>query len=128
MLMGEPTRWAADQSEDAYAEGISSGSFVEVTRAAPGWFRGQPVAVEVSTFDKYVAWDGSATRRLGVHLEETRRLEVLLLASGCAATSSGGCFICKAVDARGFECVEHRHVLTMSNCGQPASPRWLIHE
>ena len=126
--MGEPTLWACREGADAFAEGISTGTFVEVTGAAPGWFRGQPVAIEVCTFDKYVAWAGSATRRLGVHLEETRRLEALLHASGCAATSAGGCFICKAVDARGFECVERRHVLTMSNFGRPASPRWLIHE
>lgn len=126
--MGEPTRWTSSDGGDTYADAIKQGKFVEVTGTAPVWFRGQPVAIEVKTFDKYVAWDGSASRRTGLHLDEAARLESLLHASGCAAISTGGCFICKAVDAHGFDCIERRHVLSMSNFGRPSTPRWLIHD
>jgi len=127
MQMAEPTRWDAPHP-GKYADRVRDGTFVDVSGMAPGWFRGQAVAVEATIFDRFVSWDGDATRRHSLHLKETRRLEALLHASGCAAISAGGCFICKAVDARGFDCIESRHVLTMSNLGSPAAPRWLIHE
>lgn len=61
-------------------------------------------------------------------LDEAHRLEQLLEARACAAISTGGCFVCKAIDSEGYAREAQRHVLTMSNLGQRTVPIWLIHE
>ncbi len=127
MQMQEPDRWTQ-------LPGINVGSrihdehCVDVSQRAPRWFCGRPVIVEARIYDRFVAWSSEASRRLNVHLDEEHRLERLLQASGCAAVSSGGCFICRAVDSQGYGANEERQILTMSNVGQAAAPRWLIHE
>lgn len=127
MQMQEPDRWTQ-------LPGINVGSriddehCVDVSQRVPRWLCGRPVIVEARIYDRFVAWSSEASRRLNVPLDEEHRLECLLQASGCAAVSSGGCFICRAVDSQGYGANEGRQILTMSNVGQAAAPLWLIHE
>jgi hypothetical protein len=127
MQMHEPSQWAAARSSQSAAP-AQDGGCIDVTRRAPRFFCGRPVEIESRTFERFVAWTSEASRRLRVHLDEDQRLERMLQSSGCAAVSTGGCFICRAVDSHGFEAREQRHILTMSNIGLPAAPRWLIYE
>lgn len=127
-MMRELCFCACSPATDDYDLRLHRGDYIDVSGQAPSWFRGQAVAVEAMTYERYVAWGSAATRRHGQHQEEGPRLEALLNASGCAAVSAGGCFICRAVDTQGADGREQRHLLTMTNFGKAASPRWLIHE
>jgi len=127
MRMNEPSRWQAPGAADVFTKMVAAGQAIELTHLAPKWLSGSPVAVETVTYDRLVAWDGDALRRHGVLLEEAHRLEHLFDACGTAACGAGGCFICKAVDARGYDCRCERHVLTMTNYGELNAPVWLIH-
>ncbi|MBC5767446.1 hypothetical protein [Ramlibacter albus] len=128
MRMNEPGRWPHGTPERLaeYEELMRSGLAVDVTHKAPKWFSG-PVAIEASCYDRLVAWHAEAQRRLRLHLDEAQRLVHMLDASGIAITSTGGCFICKAVDAAGRDVQPERHVLTLTNYGGPSQPAWLIH-
>lgn len=127
MRMNEPSRWQLPGATNVFATMVATGQAIELTHLAPKWMSGSPVAVETSTYDRLVAWDGEAQRKHGVLLEEAHRLEHLFDVCGTAACGSGGCFICKAVDAQGFDGRCERHVLTMTNYGEPNQPVWLIH-
>jgi hypothetical protein len=127
MQVQEPEHWAR-QPGDQLGTGIHEEHCVDVSHRAPRWFCGRPVIVEARTYERFVAWSSEASRRLHVHLNDEHRLERLLQSSGCVAVSSGGCFICRAVDSQGYGADEERQILTMSNVGQAAAPRWLIHE
>ncbi len=128
MRMNEPTGWpVASQERRAEFEALlKSGRAIEVTHRAPKWFSG-PVAIDTSTYDRFVSWDGEAQRRLLLHLDEALRLAHLLEACGIAIGSTGGCFICKAVDATSRCEHPQREVLTLTNYGAPTEPAWLIH-
>lgn len=127
MRMNEPSRWQAPGAADVFNKMVATGQAIELTHRAPKWLSSSPVAVEAVTYDRFIAWDGEAQRRHGVLLEETNRLEHLFEACGTAACGAGGCFICKAVDAHGYDGRLERHVLTMTNYGAPNEPIWLIH-
>jgi len=127
MRMNEPSRWQVPGAADVFTKMLATGQAVELTHLAPKWLSGRPVAVETATYDRLVAWDGEALRRHGFLLEEANRLEHLFDACGPAAYGAGGCFICKAVDARGYDGRCERHVLTMTNYGELNAPVWLIH-
>lgn len=128
MRMNEPSPWALAGADGAkaFAEILATGQAIEVSHMAPKWLSG-PVAIETEVFDRFVAWDTEALRRNSVHLEDGARLERMFDACGCAAYAAGGCFICKAVDARGYDGKQQRHVLSMSNFGRASEPKWLIH-
>lgn len=127
MRMNEPSRWQLPGTTDVFATMVATGQAIELTHRAPKWLSGSPVAVETATYDRLVAWDGEAQRKHGILLEEANRLEHLLDVCGTAACGAGGCFICKAVAARGYDGRLERHVLTMTNYGELARPVWLIH-
>ena len=127
MRMNEPSRWHAPDAIHAFTNMLAKGEAIELTHLAPKWLSGSPVAIESGTYDRFVAWDSEAQRRHGVLLEEANRLEHLFDVCGTAAYGAGGCFICKAVDARGFDGRCGRHVLTMTNYGAATEPAWLIH-
>lgn len=127
MRMNEPSGWASDiDGATAFRELLSKGQAVEVTHLAPKWLTG-PVAIENEVYDRFVSWDTDALRRHCIALDDSARLEHLFEVCGCAAYGAGGCFICKAVDARGYAGRPERHVLTMTNYGRPTEPIWLIH-
>lgn len=127
MRMNDPARWQLPGASQVFTKMLAMGEAIEVTHLAPKWLSSSPVAIEAGTYDRFVAWDGEAQRRHGELLEEANRLEHLFDACGTAACGAGGCFICKAVDARGYESRCTRHVLTMTNYGAPSEPIWLIH-
>jgi hypothetical protein len=129
--MLEPAAWnleSPQQRRAQYEAMISEGRALDVSHRAPGCFRKQQIAIETRTFDRFVAWGGASRRHYGMDLDEGERLASLLDASACAAISTGGCFICRAIDSEGSDRNAQRHVLTMSNMGQPTAPIWLIHE
>lgn len=128
MRMNEPSRWtptAQGTAAATFAEILSTGQAIEVTRSAPKW--AGPVAIETEVYDRFVGWDSDAQRRHLMHLDEAARLAHVFEAGGCVAYGAGGCFICKAVDSKGYLAQKKRHVLTMTNYGRPAEPLWLIH-
>lgn len=127
MQMNEPSHWQLGGGADVFTEMVASGQAIELTHLAPKWLGGCPLATESVTYDRLIAWDGEAQRRHRVLLEESNRLEHLFESCGCAAYGAGGCFVCKAVDARGYDGRLQRHVLTMTNYGVAAKPMWLIH-
>lgn len=128
MKMNEPLNWSSSLSRLAdFNLRIARGRAVEVTHRAPRFFGGRPIAIEADTFDRFVAWDGEALRHHSILLEEDCRLQLLLEASGNAAFGDGGCFVSKAVDARGSECRTTSRVFTMTNFGGVKDPAWLIH-
>lgn len=127
MRMNDPSHWRLPGGAQVVAAMVASGHAIELTRHAPQWLGGRPVAVETGTYDRLVAWDTEAQRRHGVRLEEVNRLEQLFADCGIAAYGGGGCFISKAVDAQGLEARFERHVLTMTNYGATNEPIWLIH-
>lgn len=127
MRMNEPSRWQLPGAADVFTNMLATGQAIELTHLAPKWLSRSPVAIEASTYDRFVAWDAEAQRRLGILLEEPNRLEHLFDVCATAAFGAGGCFICKAVDARGYDGRCDRHVLTMTNYGRPNEPLWLIH-
>lgn len=129
MKMNEPSRWEHVEAT-GHAEFdrlISTAQAVEVGHRAPKWLAHARVAIDVDVFDRFVEWDTEALRRHMIALDERTRLEHVFDACGCAAFGAGGCFICKAVDARGYSRQAQRHVLTITNYGRPTSPLWLIH-
>ncbi|TWO71418.1 hypothetical protein FN976_10900 [Caenimonas sedimenti] len=128
MKMNEPNRWstAAAMTCEAFDQLLKSGQAVEVSHRAPKWFGGR-VAIEVTTFDRFVAWDSATVRRLGEHLDETDRLQGLLEASAYACFGAGGCFVCRGVDSHGYNCRSQRHVMSVTNLGPIGSPQWLLH-
>lgn len=128
MRMNEPSRWSRCGTDDTntFEQILAKGQAIEVSHLAPKWLSG-PVAIETEVYDRFVAWDTQALRRNSVHLDELARLEHVFEACGCAAYGAGGCFICKAVDAKGYDGKQQRHVLSMSNFGRPSAPKWLIH-
>lgn len=128
MRMNEPTRWQVPGGAAIVSNMVASGQAVELTHRAPKWLCGRLLAVDVQTFDRFVAWDAEAQRRHGILFEESHRLEHLFEACGIAAYGAGGCFICRAVDARALAGRSERHVLTMTNYGEPDDPVWLIHQ
>lgn len=127
MQMNEPSRWQTPGAVHVFTNMVVTGQAIELTHLAPKWLCRRPVAVEAVTYDRFVAWDAAAQRRHGILLEEANRLEHLFDACGTAAFGAGGCFICKAVDAQGYAGRCERHVLTVTNYGEPGEPLWLIH-
>ncbi len=127
MRMNEPSRWQMPGGPLVFSGMVADGNAVALTNAAPKWMWGRPVAVEAGMYDRFVAWDAEALRKHGLHLEEAARLEHLFEACGTAAFGAGGCFICKAVDARGYHSLCVRQVLMMTNYGRSSEPFWLIH-
>ena len=77
-------------------------------------------------YDRFVCWDIAATRRLGLSLPEWERLDSLLAASSIAAFGAGGVFVCRAIDSRGHDGQQVRHILAVNNVGEPGQPKWLI--
>lgn len=128
MKMNEPSGWPHNELDGAatFMKLLSDGHAVEVTQL-PKWMAGCKVAIDNDIHDRFVAWGTDALRRHNLALDECARLEHMLDACGCAAYGAGGCFICKAVDARGYSIRPDRHVLTMTNFGKPTEPVWLIH-
>lgn len=126
MRMNEPSRWSGLDAATTYASILSTGQAIEVSNLAPKWLGGQ-VAIETEVYDRFVAWDSEALRRNSVHLDEVARLEHVFDACGCAACATGGCFICKAVDAQAYDGKRQRHILSMANFGRSGDPKWLIH-
>ena len=127
MRMNEPSRWNMPGGADVVAQMVANGHAIELTHLAPKWLCGRPVAVETVTYDRVVGWGAQAQRRHGVLLEESNRLEHLFSRCGAAACGAGGCFICTAVDALGYDGRAARHVLTMTNYAGATEPVWLIH-
>lgn len=127
MNMNDPGAWGSGGGLAIYAQLLATGQAVELTGSAPIWMGNRPLSIEHDIYDRLVGWDTEAIRRIGIHLDEAARLEHLLDACGTAAWGMGGCFICKAVDARGYTTRKERHVLTMTNYGRATEPQWLIH-
>lgn len=127
MRMNEPLRWNGIAGPAEFSRMVGKGQAVDVTRRAPRWFEGQPVAIETDIYDRYVAWDGDAQRRHCVALDEDHRLEVLLGASGYAAFGAGGCFVCRAADAQDHSGRAVANVFSMTNYGRASAPLWVIH-
>jgi len=128
MRMNEPLRWNGGLGGPvAFANTVGNGQAVDVTRRAPRWFEGHPVAIETEVYDRYVAWDGDAQRRHCIALDEAHRLEVLLDASGYAAFGAGGCFVCRAADAQALHFRTASQVFSMTNYAQGSTPFWMIH-
>lgn len=129
MQMNEPSRWSAARPGAAaatFAAILATSQAIEVTGSAPNWLRGS-IAIDTDVYDRFVGWDAEALRRHHIHLDEAARLEHVFQVCGSAAYGAGGCFICKAVDSRGYGAQHARQVLTMTNYGRPAEPLWLIH-
>lgn len=128
MRMNEPSAWPVDAQarREQFDSMLDTGKVIEVTHRASKWFSG-PVAIETTTYDRFVAWEGEAQRRHLMHLDETQRLGQLLESCGIAISSAGGCFVCKAVDACGRDARPQRQVLTLSNYGLATAPAWLVH-
>lgn len=127
MRMNESGRWQHGAGSNFFGEILAKGLAVEVGHRASRWLSARRVAIETEIHDRFVAWDAQALRRHGVHYDETHRLEHLFDACGCTAFGSGGCFICRSVDARGYDSHPGRHVLSMTNFGNVTEPLWLIH-
>lgn len=129
MQLNEPLRWTASgEGVQTFETMVRRGGAVEVSHRAPKWLAGSPVAVETSVYDRYVCWDGQATRNHCVHLDEGDRMSTLLESCCYAAIGNGGCFVCKAIDADGGDLRTRSRVLTITNYGQASRPAWLIHE
>lgn len=106
---------------------VDTGEAVSVSTAARQHFGcSVTVAIEASVYDRFVCWDSAATRRLGLNLTEWERLNNLLASCWIAAIGAGGIFVCRAIDSRGQDGQQVRHVLAVSNVGEPGQPKWLI--
>lgn len=105
---------------------VDTGEAVSVSTAARQHFGAVAVAIEASVYDRFVCWDSAATRRLGLSLTEWGRLDNLLVASCTAAFGAGGVFVCRAIDSRGHDGQQVRHILAVNNVGEPGQPKWLI--
>ena len=127
MRINEPSRWQHGAGATVFGEILAKGLAVEVGHRAPKWLGNQRVAIETDVHDRFVAWDAQALRRHGAHYDETHRLEHLFEACACTAFGAGGCFVCRAVDARDYDGLRGRHVLSMTNYGSVTEPLWLIH-
>lgn len=127
MNMNDPGTWGNAGGVAMYAQLLATGQAVDMTGSTPKWMGNCPLSIEHDTYDRFVGWDTEAIRRLGLHLDEAARLEHLQDACGTAAWGMGGCFICKAVNARGYVLHKQRHVLSLTNYGRPTEPPWLIH-
>jgi hypothetical protein len=85
------------------------------------------MAIEVRTYERFVEWNALAMRRLGIHLETQVRLDALIEASAYACCDPrGGCFVCKAVDAKGYDARPSREVFELRNLGTEKHPSWVI--
>jgi len=105
----------------------AANSFVDISYAAAHHGIGR-IAIEARTYERFVEWNSSAMRRLGVHLDPQARLDALLGSCRHAACSrQGGCFVCRAVDACGQGTRPRRHVFELTNRGTKYQPAWLIH-
>jgi len=129
MKMTNPAAWAHLGGPPAYPfeDMVDNGEAVSVSTAARQHFGcSVTVAIEASAYDRFVCWDSAATRRLGLTLTEWERLDNLLAASCIAAFGAGGIFVCRAIDSRGLDGQQVRHVLAVNNVGEPGQPKWLI--
>jgi len=130
MKMHEPALWREQtHSTEAFHWLVAQGDAVDVSRAAADKFGRSRVAITAAVYDRFVAWDGAATRRHGLMLDEAPRLNSLLEGAALVASWDGGCFVCRAVDGgTGGHPRPQRVVLTLSRYGNRSSPAWLIHE
>lgn len=90
MRMNESSCWQLPRAADAFNKTVATGRAIELTHLAPKWLCDRPIAVESSTYDRLVAWDGEALRRHGVLLEKANRLEHLFDTCGTAACRADG--------------------------------------
>ena len=110
-----------------FAARVAKGDVIDVSPFAARIFGSKCVGVDATTYERFVEWSNAAMRRFGVHLDQRHRLETLLDAGCYAALESGGSsFVCRAVDAMGFDGREQRHVLSLRRVGSTASSAWLI--
>lgn len=126
MRMHDPASWEGLGGAAALAKLVADGKAVELAVTAK-WMDAKAFAIDAQAFDRFVVWDGEATRRHLVHLDEADRLVSLIEASATAAFGMGGCFVCRAVDARGYRAQPERHLLTITNYGSRTEPPWLVH-
>ena len=106
---------------------VARGEVVDVSPFAARIFGCKRVGIDATTHERFVEWGNAAMRRFGVHLDQRHRLETLLEAGCYAALESGGSsFVCRAVDAVGFDGREQRHVLSLRRVGSSPTSPWLI--
>lgn len=110
------------------ASSLSSDAVFDVSDVASRLLGGRRVCIDATTHERFVEWSSSATRRVGIHLDQKDRLMRLLQACRYAGTDpTGSCFVCRAVDSQGVDEAERRHLFTLKNVGSLNKPAWLIH-
>lgn len=110
-----------------FASLVACGKLVDVSSFAARIFGGKQVGIDATTHERFVEWSNAAMRRHGVHLDQRHRLMSLLESSCYAAMEPGGSsFICRAVDAYGFDSREQRHIFSLKDLGVGSKPAWRI--
>ena len=110
-----------------FATQVERGEVIDVSPFAARIFGSTRVGIDAPTYERFVEWGNAAMRRFGIQLDQRHRLETLLDAGCYAALESGGSsFVCRAVDATGFDGRQQRHVLSLRRVGSAASSAWLI--
>lgn len=113
--------------EPDFAARVAQGEVIDVSPFAARIFGSKRVGIDTTTYERFVEWSNAAMRRFGVHLDQRHRLETLLDTCCYAALEScGSSFVCRAVDATGFDWRAQRHVLSLRSVGSAASSAWLI--
>jgi len=115
-------RWLPETHEQIIADAKA----IDVSLSAARHGLGR-MAIEASTYERFVDWSNAAMRRMGIHLDPRERLEAIIRASTYACFDpQGGCFVCKAVDATGFDDRATRQVFELRNLGNEKHPYWVI--
>lgn len=111
---------------------ISGSHAVDISRHAAHAVPGGRLAVEASTYDRFVEWNSSAMRRHMEFHEAKSRCENLVracskVARACEQSGERQCeFVCKAVDAHASDSIERSVLFKLESVGTPTQPAWLI--